>query len=107
MQHFTNRLPHIFNCANLTSLACELHPYSRNTNTSAVRKLQYSAYLEKLAMGIPAGGSYFEGETGSAGGSVKCHNRTYFGRDPYPSIGFQSEEHTSELQSLRHLVCRL
>src|SRR5262245_65106267 len=27
--------------------------------------------------------------------------------DPRPEGGFRSEEHTSELQSLRHLVCRL
>src|SRR5205814_8590936 len=31
-----------------------------------------------------------------------------FGQHPQPPIGLvRSEEHTSELQSLRHLVCRL
>src|SRR5258705_8494049 len=29
------------------------------------------------------------------------------GRERAPSAGIRSEEHTSELQSLRHLVCRL
>src|SRR5205814_3300190 len=29
----------------------------------------------------------------------------YYGNMPYPQV--RSEEHTSELQSLRHLVCRL
>src|SRR5258705_11915285 len=27
--------------------------------------------------------------------------------DPHRDLGMRSEEHTSELQSLRHLVCRL
>src|SRR5437899_3580084 len=27
--------------------------------------------------------------------------------DQEPAVGLRSEEHTSELQSLRHLVCRL
>src|ERR1039458_8943323 len=29
------------------------------------------------------------------------------GRPPFPGFETRSEEHTSELQSLRHLVCRL
>src|SRR5262245_62752893 len=33
--------------------------------------------------------------------------RTPPGAPPYPSSAGRSEEHTSELQSLRHLVCRL
>src|SRR5258705_4624321 len=34
---------------------------------------------------------------------VEIGPRTWF----YSSFAFRSEEHTSELQSLRHLVCRL
>src|SRR5262245_63921163 len=30
-----------------------------------------------------------------------------FGADPFVRLDERSEEHTSELQSLRHLVCRL
>src|ERR1035441_3961616 len=43
---------------------------------------------------------------------TKCDDLFAFGHRPHanyhrPFIGSQSEEHTSELQSLRHLVCRL
>src|SRR5438045_5250720 len=31
----------------------------------------------------------------------------YSAADPFATIKLRSEEHTSELQSLRHLVCRL
>src|SRR5262245_64383378 len=38
------------------------------------------------------------------------HGRRIAWPNPFPRLGFErirSEEHTSELQSLRHLVCRL
>src|SRR5205814_7509763 len=41
----------------------------------------------------------------SASRSVECGRLT--GREIESSEGMRSEEHTSELQSLRHLVCRL
>src|SRR5262245_63144883 len=50
-----------------------------------------------------------------AGADPQRHRRARIGclpldadRDPFGNVGQQrSEEHTSELQSLRHLVCRL
>src|SRR5690625_6075604 len=41
---------------------------------------------------------------GSGGRAVLSRDRAGVGRNP---IGFRSEEHTSELQSRGHLVCRL
>src|SRR5947199_1528329 len=41
-------------------------------------------------------------------GSILSHAVVYVRRNPVAErLGFRSEEHTSELQSLRHLVCRL
>src|SRR5205814_8551904 len=47
-----------------------------------------------------------------AGDCALCDGRPRSPRDPYPAARQpacrrRSEEHTSELQSLRHLVCRL
>src|SRR5437899_8704509 len=39
--------------------------------------------------------------------SGACHGDERGGGDPDADLGRRSEEHTSELQSLRHLVCRL
>src|SRR5258705_12223795 len=41
--------------------------------------------------------------------SVACLERDDFSSNRHPALSFclRSEEHTSELQSLRHLVCRL
>src|ERR1039458_10583182 len=41
------------------------------------------------------------------GVSVGMASRLIIGRPGCPRIPYRSEEHTSELQSLRHLVCRL
>src|SRR5262245_63283111 len=48
----------------------------------------------QIGLGIPEG--------------VEFHVLSFEGPDAYARIGgLRSEEHTSELQSLRHLVCRL
>jgi len=46
------------------------------------------------------GDDTYNPETGTRGGDWKCGN-------PQQYIFFRSEEHTSELQSLAYLVCRL
>src|ERR1035441_8821761 len=41
-------------------------------------------------------------------GGMGTHSRSgRWARKPLDPVGSRSEEHTSELQSLRHLVCRL
>src|SRR5205814_2691519 len=58
--------------------------------------------LTAAAVASPAGGTIV-GVTGFVSSGIFFN----FSRGPTPaSCAFRSEEHTSELQSLRHLVCR-
>src|SRR5437899_7320259 len=80
-----------------------LFPYTTLFRSQALWKLTNDkptceeAYLQLFR------GYLDRGQTDAAVGVLK----TWLGNDPASSNGLRSEEHTSELQSLRHLVCRL
>src|SRR5205814_8858844 len=52
-------------------------------------------------------GFEFSGAAGRAGGARRGAGRARWSGAGAEDGAFRSEEHTSELQSLRHLVCRL
>src|ERR1039458_1771942 len=58
--------------------------------------------------GLPIGGTSNDGKAGGCGGNIELLQLSKL-PTPFvtPTSGNRSEEHTSELQSLRHLVCRL
>src|SRR5690606_41976471 len=88
-----------------------LFPYTtlfRSTRTrrysrSRVLRADPPADLGWTAPGTP--GPRHAGSTPASRHGRPCHHPR--GREPRPSLGPRSEEHTSELQSRENLVCRL
>src|ERR1035438_6642941 len=61
--------------------------------------------LKAMVIGRPGGNTYVRIDTDAG---ITGYGEAYWGfgvKDVM--LGYRSEEHTSELQSLRHLVCRL
>src|ERR1035438_10665370 len=69
---------------------------------------EYDIYNDVIKDANPQGPNYKKLLTDLDAWTQKYANTDYKDeRDAYYVQGYRSEEHTSELQSLRHLVCRL
>src|ERR1039458_8041220 len=90
----------------------------RNFSTSAARAAPYEKGTETVARppascrrpGAARAAPYEKGTETMTDPLVRCSPRTAARAAPYEKgteTSDRSEEHTSELQSLRHLVCRL
>src|SRR5262245_63925640 len=85
---------------------------TRNAMQKAKAALDKAKAAAKAAARVPLGKAkemlaHAEAEHKGAGQDVKKHAEAVREARTAPLCSARSEEHTSELQSLRHLVCRL
>src|SRR5262245_65316320 len=64
-------------------------------------------YQEHVPEGVPITDPAFAGVTGHVRALGVVQAQELFEKIGFQPVRVRSEEHTSELQSLRHLVCRL
>src|SRR5262245_64955820 len=87
---------------------CTLFPYTTLFRSESVRRYRAEGISQEYARYSREGGSEDEGEP-AVGPRVDADRlgQNVLLLDGAPDLADRSEEHTSELQSLRHLVCRL
>src|SRR5205814_3450047 len=91
-------------------IRCYVHLiYDSPSPTRRSSDLQQKICTTRFALGAKCGGRADEAGAGSAARACSRSRSHASAMPPSPPAVFQrrSEEHTSELQSLRHLVCRL